>query len=141
MNKVKGAKDKESLVAFLGWMTGGEKISRAEAAEKARAFLAECGGNAEGVVRFAEEAKPSYALMAGKLALPLDQFEMEAEREAKKQAGNPVFKVLFPALNNVRPVPGAIRRTPCPPVRGPGGSGRRPRCPDEPSRSGCGRHL
>jgi hypothetical protein len=102
VNKVKGAKDKESLVAFLGWMTGGEKISRAEAAEKARAFLAECGGNAEGVVRFAEEAKPSYALMAGKLALPLDQFEMEAAREAKKQAGNPVFKVMFPALNNVR---------------------------------------
>ena len=36
------------------------------------------------------------------LGQPLDQFEKEFEREAAKQAGNPVYKMLFPAVVNVR---------------------------------------
>jgi hypothetical protein len=34
--------------------------------------------------------------------LPLDQFEKEFELEAMSQAGNPVFKVFFPAVPNCR---------------------------------------
>ena len=36
------------------------------------------------------------------LTLPLDQFEKEFEQESKKWADNPVFKVFFPAMVNVR---------------------------------------
>jgi hypothetical protein len=36
------------------------------------------------------------------LTLPIDQFEKEFEIETKKQASNPVFKVFFPAIVNVR---------------------------------------
>src|SRR5262249_48720498 len=69
---------------------------------KVRAFLEECGGTAAGVLKFAEETRSSYKLMAKKIELPPDQFEKEFEREAKKQAGNPVFKAFFPALVKVR---------------------------------------
>ena len=36
------------------------------------------------------------------LALPMDQFEKEFEREAAKRADNGVFKVFIPAMVNVR---------------------------------------
>jgi hypothetical protein len=91
---VRATKDKDSLLALL---------NRAlDTPEKARAFLAECGGNAEGVLQCAEETRRAYALMAKKLDLPPDQVAKEFEREEKKLAGNPVFKILFPALLKVR---------------------------------------
>jgi hypothetical protein len=91
---VKEAKDKDSLLALL---------TRAlDTPEKGRAFLAECGGSAEGVLKFAEETRRSYARMAKKLDLPPDQVATEFEREEMKQAGNPVFKIIFPALVKVR---------------------------------------
>jgi hypothetical protein len=40
--------------------------------------------------------------MAEKMKLPLAQFEKEFEREMARQAGNPVFKLFFPALAKVR---------------------------------------
>ena len=70
--------------------------------EKARAFLQNCGGTAEGVIKFANETLPSYDLIAKKLELPLAEFEKEFERESAKQAGNPVYKAFFPALVKVR---------------------------------------
>jgi hypothetical protein len=91
---VRATKDKESLLALL---------NRAlDTPEKARAFLAECGGTAEGVLQCAEETRQAYARMAKTLDLPPDQVEKEFEREKKKQAGNPVFKILFPSLLKVR---------------------------------------
>jgi hypothetical protein len=56
----------------------------------------------EGVLRFSEETRASYQQVAKILDMPLDQFEKEFEREAKARAGNPVFKVFFPAMVNVR---------------------------------------
>ena len=99
--RVKATRDKEGLLAFLsaaGLSEGGGR----DTGEKARAFLRDCGGTAAGVVRFAEELRPCYARIATKLELPPDQFEREFEREARQRAGNPVFKVFFPALANVR---------------------------------------
>jgi hypothetical protein len=40
--------------------------------------------------------------MAKKLDLPPDQFEQEWEREKMRQAGNPVFKLVFPAYDRMR---------------------------------------
>jgi len=100
IRKVKEKKDKESLLAFLSWV--GLTEGNRDSGEKARAFLQDCGGTAEGVIIFATEALPSYDLLAKKLDLPLDEFEKEFERESAKQAGNPVYKVFFPALAKVR---------------------------------------
>jgi hypothetical protein len=94
VRKVRETKDQDSLLALL---------TRAlDTPEKGRAFLAECGGTTEGVLQFAEETRRSYALMAKKLDLPPDQVAKEFERERKKQAGNPVFRIIFPALVKVR---------------------------------------
>jgi hypothetical protein len=71
-------------------------------AEAGRALLEKCGGTATSVLKFAEAARPSYALMAEKLRLPLAQFEKEFEREMTRQAGNPVFQLFFPAVAKVR---------------------------------------
>jgi hypothetical protein len=91
---VRATKDKDSLLALL---------TRAlDTREKARAFLAECGGSAERVLQSAEETLQAYARMAKQLDLPPDQVAKELEREEKKQAGNPVFKILFPALVKMR---------------------------------------
>ena len=102
--KIKQAKDKESLLAVLGQVNseGDNRVASAKAVERGRAFLQECGGTADGVLKMIEETRPSYALMAKKLELPLVQFEQEFERETTKQAGNPVFKLFFPALPKMR---------------------------------------
>src|SRR5205807_4099650 len=73
-----------------------------DTAEVGRAFLKECGGTADGVAKLAEALRPLYAQMPRMLDLPFDQFEMDWERESRKQAANPVFKRLFPAIAKVR---------------------------------------
>jgi hypothetical protein len=94
IRKVKEAKDKESLLALA-------TLAR-DTPEKGRAFLEECGGTAEGVLRFAEQTRAAYHLMTKKLDLPPDQFRKVFEDEQKKQAGNPVFRLLFPAVEKMR---------------------------------------
>jgi hypothetical protein len=103
VRRVKETKDKDSLLALLSpfFLTEGE-AKGGDPAEKARAFLEECGGTAAGVVKLAEEVRAFYPQAAKLLDLPPDQFEKEFEREAMKRAGNPVFKMFFPALVNVR---------------------------------------
>jgi hypothetical protein len=101
IRRVKGAKDKESLVALLGFV-GLSEEKPGDVNARARAFVEECGGSAEGIIRFTEEMRPSYALMARILDLPLDQFEKEFKLESMKRAKNPVFKVFFPAMIKVR---------------------------------------
>jgi hypothetical protein len=101
IRKVKEAKDKEALLARLSWIDAAEGPGR-DSGGKARAFLDECGGTAEGIIKFAEETRPSFELLAKKMDLPLDQFDKEFEREAMKQAGNPVYKVFFPAIPKCR---------------------------------------
>jgi len=101
IRQVKGAKDKDSLLASFAWI-GISEGKGGNTAEGARAFLKECGDTAEGVVKFAMEAKPSYALLAKKIDLPLDEFQMEFQCEAMAKSGNPVFRVFFPALPKCR---------------------------------------
>jgi hypothetical protein len=101
VRKVKETKDKESLLAFLGWIGISEGKDR-DAGEKARTFLKKCGGTAEGVIKFAEEIRPCYDLVAKMLDLPLDQFEKEFEQESTKRADNPVYKEFFPSLVHLR---------------------------------------
>ena len=101
IHRVKGAKDKESLVAMLPFV-GLSEEKPGDVNARARAFVEECGGSAEGIIRFAEEVRPSYALMARIFDLPPDQFEKEFELESTKRANNPVFKVFFPAMSKVR---------------------------------------
>lgn len=101
VGEVKEAKDQESLLAFLSQLCGWKSESPEKNRAKARAFLAECGGTAQGILKFAEEFRPSYAVIAKKLDLPPGQAIKEFEREEKKLAGNPVFKVFAPVLRNI----------------------------------------
>jgi hypothetical protein len=105
IHKVKSAKDKESLVATLTpfallAIKGSARVS--DPAAEGRAMLDKFGGSATSVLEFAEAARPSYALMAEKLRLPAAEFEKEFERETTRQAGNPVFKLFFPAFAKIR---------------------------------------
>ncbi len=100
--EVKEAKDREDLLAFLTQLCGDKGESPEKNAAKARAFLQECGGSAKDVLRFAQEMRSRGAALAKKLDLPPDQRDSVWEREVKKLAGNPVFKVFAPALDNVR---------------------------------------
>jgi hypothetical protein len=103
VRQVKEAKDKETLLSLLSPLLGSEEAGKGrDLAERARSFLDECGGSGEEVLRLAEETRQSYALMAKKLELPMDQFEKEWEPEAKKHAGNPVFRALTPAIIKCR---------------------------------------
>jgi hypothetical protein len=105
IRKVKSAKDRESLVALLSpfaAMPGHPEGKAGAPAEGGRALLDECGGTASGVLKYAEAARPSYELMAEKIGLPLPQFEKEFDRETTRQAGNPVFKIFFPAVSKFR---------------------------------------
>ncbi len=99
---VKKAKDKESLLAVLAFIDNEPEGKPRSSGEKTRAFIEECGGTTEGVLRRAEETRESYREVTKMLALPMDQFEKEFDLEAKKRADNPVFKVFFPAIVNVR---------------------------------------
>jgi hypothetical protein len=99
VRKVKEAKDKESLLAFLTQML--ESEGRTDR-EKGRAFLQACGGTADGVIENAELMRKSYGRMAKNQDLPLDQFVDEWKAEVRKQAGNPVFKALAPMFPKMR---------------------------------------
>jgi hypothetical protein len=105
IHKVTSAKDKESLVAvltpFAVLAARPEGIAGARA-EGGRALLDKLGGSADGVLKFAEATRPSYALIAEKLRLPLGEAEKEFERETARQAGNPVFSLFFPAVAKIR---------------------------------------
>jgi hypothetical protein len=99
---VEKAKDKESLLAVLAFIDNEQEGKPRGSGEKTRAFVEECGGSKEGVLRRAEETRESYREVSKMLELPMDQFEKEFDLEAKKRADNPVFKVFFPAIVNVR---------------------------------------
>jgi len=101
VRKVKGTKDREGLLNLLAWIDAAEGPGR-DSAAKAREFLDACGGTAEGLLRIAEEVRPSYGSLAEKIGLPPEQFEKEFEREATKRAGNPMFKAFLPALPQLR---------------------------------------
>jgi len=98
---VKEARDNEALVNLMGSLEAIEGKPR-DPVEAGRKSLAECGGTAEGVLKFAEAMRPSYKLMAQKVELPVNEFQDEFNRETAKHSGNPVFKVFFPGIDNIR---------------------------------------
>jgi hypothetical protein len=98
----KKAKDTESLVASLTFIDMEPEGKPKAPGEKTRAFIAECGGTLEGVLKQAEGTREAYRDVAKMLALPMEQFEKEFEQESAKRAGNGVYKVFFPAVVNVR---------------------------------------
>lgn len=100
IGKVNRAANKNELVAILSKLS--ESGENRDASAQGRKFLQECGGTAEGVVKFAEEALPCYARAAKMLDLPIDRFVTEWDRQEAKEASNPVFRRLFPAVRKVR---------------------------------------
>jgi hypothetical protein len=101
VRKVRAAKSKESLLVLLADLFDHGEHGGA-APGKGRAVLEACGGTATGVLKAAEETRSSYQRMAKKLDLLPEQFDKEYQREVKKQAANPLFKHIFPALEKVR---------------------------------------
>jgi hypothetical protein len=106
IRQVKATTDKDKLINLLDEMTFSEGVG---SKAKAKAFLEECGGTAEGVVKYAEQTRPLYAAAAQALALPSDQFEKAWDALNKKSADNPVSKLLFPAVNHVRQAEDRLR--------------------------------
>jgi RNA polymerase sigma factor (sigma-70 family) len=102
VGEVKEATDRASLLAFLDQLCGGRGDAPEKRRAKASAFLAECGGSARGILKAAEEMRRWSAPLAKKLDLPPDQLEKEWQREVRKRAGNPVFKLFAPVLHNIR---------------------------------------
>jgi RNA polymerase sigma factor (sigma-70 family) len=102
VGEVEEAKDRESLLDFLSQLAGFKSDAPEKNQAKGRALLEACGGNAEGVLRFAEEMRQHYPRMTKTLDLHADHVDQEFEHEAKKLADNPVYKVFAPVLHNVR---------------------------------------
>ena len=102
VGEVREANDGESLLAFLSQLCGSKSDSPEQNRARARAFLAECGGTAAGVLQCAEQVRQGSGPVVRTLDLPPDRVAKEFEREATKLAGNPVSKLFTPVLDNVR---------------------------------------
>ena len=98
----KGAKDKEALVKALDFINMEPEGKPRGTENKARAFIDECGGTPESVLRVAEDTRASYKRTVVMLSLPLDEFEKQFKIEEAKNSANPVYKYFFPAIVNVR---------------------------------------
>jgi hypothetical protein len=102
IREVNNTKDKEGLLNLVQPFFISEGQSKSgELSEKAKAFLEESGGTKEGVIKAAEDTRSSYKLLTKKMDLPPEEFQKEFDLESKRQANNPVFKTLFPAINKV----------------------------------------
>jgi hypothetical protein len=102
IRKIKEQKDKDSILAFVTSFCSRRDDTPEQSRERGRAFLEECGGTLESVLKTAEETRPCYTLTAKLLELPLEQFEKEFAAETKKLDANPVFKTFFPAASAMR---------------------------------------
>jgi RNA polymerase sigma factor (sigma-70 family) len=103
VGELREAKDKESLVTFLGQLGRFKDDPPAVKAATGRALLEACGGTAEGMLKSAEELRRASGPLAKTLDLPPDQAGKALDREAAKLADNPLFKKVFaPVLENIR---------------------------------------
>lgn len=103
IRQVKQTKNKDQLLGLLTEMTSGEGKSADEARKEAAKLLEDCGGTAEGVVKYGEQSRPLYETVAQKMSLPPDKFDEEVGGLVKGEAkDNPIFKLLFPAVSHVR---------------------------------------
>lgn len=102
IREVKNTKDKEGLLNLVQpFFISEGQAKPGEYAEKAKAFLEESGGTKEGVIKAAEDTRSSYKILTKKMDLSPEECQKEFDRETKRQANNPVFKTLFPAINKV----------------------------------------
>jgi hypothetical protein len=98
-NKVRGFKDREKLAEWLGVNLSQEPpATRKDQLARGKAYLEECGGTAESLIKLAEEARPYYEELATKTALPPDEFAKLMDDEVKRIEKNPVARLVFPAL-------------------------------------------
>jgi hypothetical protein len=97
----RAARNKDELVAAMSRIFVSEP-GEPDARTRGLKFVEECGGTAEGVLKHAAEMVESYPRMETILKLPIDQCIREWEGETKRQANNPVFKVIASRLPLLR---------------------------------------
>jgi RNA polymerase sigma factor (sigma-70 family) len=102
VGEVKEASDRKSLLAFLSQICSESKEAPEKSRALGRAFLEECGGTAKGILEQAQQMRAPAAQLAKTLDLPPDQLAKQWQREEKKLASNPVFKVFAPVLQGIR---------------------------------------
>lgn len=101
VRRIKLTNDKEGLINLL--VSAGITDNKpGDKTAKAKAFVEECGGSGESMIKHIDELRPSYQHVAKILDLPFDQFEKANQLEMMKWSHNPVFKLLFPAVAKVR---------------------------------------
>jgi hypothetical protein len=98
-SKVGEFKDRDKLAEYLGICLSQESEGNAKVRlARGKAYLEECGGSAESLVKLAEEGRPYYESLATKTALPPDEFAKLMDAEMKRIEKNPVARIVFPAL-------------------------------------------
>jgi hypothetical protein len=95
VRKVREAKDRDSLLAFLGRMCNNSR-------DEGRALLDACGGTAAGVIKRTEEVRAWYPVLAKHMDLPLDQFAKEQNQAARRLGANPMYKMWAPPIISCR---------------------------------------
>ena len=92
IRKIKEQKDKESLLAFVSSFCSRRGDSPEQSRERGRAFLEECGGTVDGVLKMAEETRPCYTLdgedagtTAGSVREGIRARDEEASRQSRVQ--------------------------------------------------------
>jgi hypothetical protein len=98
-NKVREFKNRERLVEYLGLCLSDEPgATKKDQLARGKAYLEECGGTAEGLIKLADEGRPLYEELAKKTALPPNEFAKLMDVEGKRIQKNPVARIVFPAL-------------------------------------------
>ena len=99
VRQVKAAKDEAQLAQLLEGMSKTEGSPSPDDGRK----MVEAWGGKEGILKYAEQARPLYEEAAAKMGLPPEEFDKAwGAKEKEMAAANPVFKLLFPAAGNVR---------------------------------------
>src|SRR5207253_3772168 len=96
---VREFKDRDKLAEYLGVCLSelpGE--SKKTKLARGKAYLDECGGTAESLIKLAEAGRPFYEALAKKTGLPPAEFAKLMEAEKKEIDQNPVARIVFPAL-------------------------------------------
>jgi hypothetical protein len=91
IRQFKEAKDKESLLDLLSRF-------HEKSPEKGKAFLEECGGTLDGLLKAADQTRQTYARLAKEVKLPLEEFAAAWEREQKRMQAEPVTRLVFPGI-------------------------------------------
>ena len=91
-----------ACLSFLKFVGISEGKDREAGLREAREFFQKCGGTAAGRAQIRGGNAALLCATAKILDLPLNEFEKQFKAQSDKQAGNPVYKVFFPALSQVR---------------------------------------